>query len=111
MVCCGSGLVDETLSFRVDERPSPTAPKRSSWDSETSPPSPRPSYPGAPMAEGPKVVEPEVSQAELHKDDIIEFRDFLRSLLMHGAVGTAIGGCSTMVGEPQNLVSFITSLK
>ena len=63
------------------------------------------------MAEGPKVVEPEVSQAELHKDDIIEFRDFLRSLLMHGAVGTAIGGCSTMVGEPQNLVSFITSLK
>ena len=23
---------------------------------------------------------------------------------MHGAVGTALGGCMTMVGEPQNIV-------
>ncbi|MCJ8300244.1 MAG: sodium/proton antiporter, partial [Pseudomonadales bacterium] len=29
---------------------------------------------------------------------------FLRSLLMHGAVGTALGGVCTVVGEPQNLL-------
>ncbi|WP_386687350.1 sodium/proton antiporter NhaB [Lonepinella sp. MS14437] len=33
-----------------------------------------------------------------------EFRAFLRSLLMHAAVGTALGGVMTMVGEPQNLI-------
>ncbi|MGQ0287092.1 sodium/proton antiporter NhaB [Pasteurellaceae bacterium 22721_9_1] len=33
-----------------------------------------------------------------------EFRAFLRSLLMHAAVGTALGGVMTLVGEPQNLI-------
>ncbi|MFL2754397.1 MAG: sodium/proton antiporter NhaB [Gammaproteobacteria bacterium] len=33
-----------------------------------------------------------------------EFQSFLRNLLMHGAVGTALGGVSTIVGEPQNLL-------
>ena len=33
-----------------------------------------------------------------------QFRAFLRSLLMHGAVGTALGGVCTLVGEPQNLL-------
>ncbi len=33
-----------------------------------------------------------------------EFRAFLRSLVMHGAVGTALGGVCTLVGEPQNLL-------
>lgn len=33
-----------------------------------------------------------------------QFRACLRSLLMHGAVGTALGGVCTMVGEPQNLL-------
>jgi NhaB family Na+:H+ antiporter len=32
------------------------------------------------------------------------FRAFLRSLIMHGAVGTALGGVCTTVGEPQNLL-------
>jgi NhaB family Na+:H+ antiporter len=41
---------------------------------------------------------------ELHREDLGEFRAFLRSLLMHGAVGTALGGVCTMVGEPQNLL-------
>ncbi|WP_137885619.1 sodium/proton antiporter NhaB [Pseudomonas sp. 2FE] len=41
---------------------------------------------------------------ELHREDLEEFRAFLRSLLMHGAVGTALGGVSTLVGEPQNLL-------
>ena len=61
-------------------------------------------FPGAPMEDGPKVVEPSGNQYEEHKEDIQQFREFLRSVLCHGAVGTAIGGCSTLVGEPQNLV-------
>ncbi|WP_336367899.1 sodium/proton antiporter NhaB [Marinobacter sp. C2H3] len=40
----------------------------------------------------------------LHREDLEQFRAFLRSLLMHGAVGTALGGVTTMVGEPQNLL-------
>lgn len=42
--------------------------------------------------------------AALHHDDLEQFRAFLRSLLMHGAVGTALGGVCTLVGEPQNLL-------
>ena len=39
-----------------------------------------------------------------HREDLEQFRAFLRSLLMHGAVGTALGGVCTLVGEPQNLL-------
>lgn len=42
--------------------------------------------------------------AESHKDDLLQFRAFLRSLIMHGGVGTALGGVCTVVGEPQNLL-------
>ena len=41
---------------------------------------------------------------ELAREDLQQFRTFLRSLLMHGAVGTALGGVCTLVGEPQNLL-------
>ncbi len=41
---------------------------------------------------------------ELHRNDLENFRAFLRSLMMHGAVGTALGGVATLVGEPQNLL-------
>lgn len=41
---------------------------------------------------------------ELHREHLEEFRSFLRSLLMHAAVGTALGGVCTLVGEPQNLL-------
>jgi NhaB family Na+:H+ antiporter len=41
---------------------------------------------------------------ELHKEDLLEFRSFLRNLMMHAAIGTALGGVMTMVGEPQNLL-------
>ncbi len=41
---------------------------------------------------------------DLHREDLEGFRAFLRSLMMHGAVGTALGGVTTMVGEPQNLL-------
>ena len=36
--------------------------------------------------------------------DVIKFRRFLRNVLMHAAIGTALGGVCTMVGEPQNLL-------
>ncbi|MGB0224819.1 MULTISPECIES: sodium/proton antiporter NhaB [unclassified Marinobacterium] len=41
---------------------------------------------------------------EERRQDLENFRGFLRSLLMHGAVGTALGGVCTLVGEPQNLL-------
>ena len=39
-----------------------------------------------------------------NKETLESFRAFLRSLLMHAAVGTALGGVMTLVGEPQNLI-------
>lgn len=41
---------------------------------------------------------------EQRQTDLEQFRAFLRSLMMHGAVGTALGGVMTLVGEPQNLI-------
>jgi len=41
---------------------------------------------------------------DLHHEDLIAFRHFLRSVLMHAAIGTALGGVTTLVGEPQNLL-------
>jgi Na+:H+ antiporter, NhaB family len=41
---------------------------------------------------------------EEHRSDLEHFRAYLRGLLMHGAVGTTIGGVCTLVGEPQNLL-------
>lgn len=38
------------------------------------------------------------------QEDLMQFKSFLRSLLMHAAVGTALGGVCTIVGEPQNLI-------
>ena len=38
------------------------------------------------------------------REDLVKFRAFLRNLMMHGAVGTALGGVCTLVGEPQNLL-------
>ncbi|CAQ89284.1 Na(+)/H(+) antiporter NhaB [Escherichia fergusonii] len=45
------------------------------------------------------------SHIDQHFKVILEqFRGFLRSLMMHAGVGTALGGVMTMVGEPQNLI-------
>ncbi|MEF2229599.1 MAG: sodium/proton antiporter NhaB [Pseudodesulfovibrio sp.] len=41
---------------------------------------------------------------EANRADLLQFRGFLRNLMMHGAVGTALGGVCTLVGEPQNLL-------
>ncbi|MEM6681345.1 MAG: sodium/proton antiporter NhaB [Pseudomonadota bacterium] len=44
-------------------------------------------------------------QLQQHRRETLEqFRSFLRSLMMHAAVGTALGGAMTIVGEPQNLL-------
>ena len=40
----------------------------------------------------------------LNANELENFKGFLRDLVMHGAVGTALGGVCTTVGEPQNLV-------
>lgn len=45
-----------------------------------------------------------LDRTELGGDTLDQFRSFLRSLVMHGAVGTALGGVCTIVGEPQNLL-------
>jgi Na+:H+ antiporter, NhaB family len=39
-----------------------------------------------------------------HASDLDTFRSFLRSLMMHAMIGTALGGVATLVGEPQNLL-------
>jgi NhaB family Na+:H+ antiporter len=39
-----------------------------------------------------------------NQENLEQFRSFLRNLIMHGAVGTALGGVTTVVGEPQNLL-------
>lgn len=41
---------------------------------------------------------------DLTRQDLETFRGFLRNILMHSGVGTALGGVCTMVGEPQNLI-------
>tara|TARA_R110002167_G_scaffold29239_4_gene97842 strand:- start:82976 stop:84481 length:1506 start_codon:yes stop_codon:yes gene_type:complete len=41
---------------------------------------------------------------EHRRDDLEQFRAFLRNLMMHAAIGTALGGVATIVGEPQNLL-------
>lgn len=44
------------------------------------------------------------SNTQLNNSELESFRGFLRNLLMHAGVGTALGGVCTMVGEPQNLI-------
>ncbi|AMK11063.1 MAG: sodium/proton antiporter NhaB [Pseudodesulfovibrio sp.] len=44
------------------------------------------------------------SVKEANRAELLQFRGFLRNLMMHGAVGTALGGVCTLVGEPQNLL-------
>ena len=46
----------------------------------------------------------DASIKEERRDELENFRRFLRNLLMHAAIGTALGGVCTTVGEPQNLL-------
>lgn len=45
-----------------------------------------------------------LDRKQLSGDTLEQFKGFLRSLIMHGVVGTALGGVCTLVGEPQNLL-------
>jgi len=45
-----------------------------------------------------------LDRKQLSGDTLKQFQGFLRSLIMHGVVGTALGGVCTIVGEPQNLL-------
>lgn len=45
-----------------------------------------------------------LDRKQLSGETLEQFRSFLRSLIMHGVVGTALGGVCTIVGEPQNLL-------
>jgi Na+:H+ antiporter, NhaB family len=49
-------------------------------------------------------AQPAVDGADLDRQDLTDFRGFLRDIMMHAAVGTALGGVCTLVGEPQNLL-------
>ena len=46
----------------------------------------------------------EINLNNENSNEIENFRGFLRDLMMHAAIGTALGGVCTQVGEPQNLV-------
>ncbi|QGY41745.1 sodium/proton antiporter NhaB [Pseudodesulfovibrio cashew] len=46
----------------------------------------------------------DLSVKDAARQELMDFRAFLRNLMMHGAVGTALGGVCTLVGEPQNLL-------
>lgn len=41
---------------------------------------------------------------KIAREDMKAFQGFSRDILMHGAIGTALGGAITIVGEPQNLL-------
>lgn len=62
------------------------------------------------VASGKKIVDEDHDHSDdnslvvSQRDNLEQFRSFLRSLIMHGAVGTALGGVTTLVGEPQNLL-------
>lgn len=45
-----------------------------------------------------------LDRKQMSGETLEKFRSFLRSLIMHGVVGTALGGVMTLVGEPQNLL-------
>ena len=46
----------------------------------------------------------DAAMSDLNLEELEDFKAFLRDLVMHGAVGTALGGVCTIVGEPQNLL-------
>ena len=41
---------------------------------------------------------------ENFEKELAEFKSFLKNILMHSAIGTAVGGISTIISEPQNFL-------
>ena len=56
------------------------------------------------VASGKTFLEEGEEEPEIDRGELSEFRAFLRNLMMHAGVGTALGGVMTQVGEPQNLI-------
>ena len=50
------------------------------------------------------VFEKSFQNNEIDKNEFEQGKSFLADIMMHGAVGTALGGVCTIVGEPQNLL-------
>jgi len=46
----------------------------------------------------------EEGEPDIDREELKDFRGFLRNLMMHAGVGTALGGVMTQVGEPQNII-------
>lgn len=46
----------------------------------------------------------ELIEVDNSYDEMEEFKGFLRNIIIHGAVGTILGGTMTIVGEPHNLM-------
>ncbi len=43
--------------------------------------------------------------SRIHRNEVLEqFRSWARKLLMYSAIGTMLGGITTLIGEPQNLL-------
>ena len=51
-----------------------------------------------------QIFENSYKSNEINKSEFEHGKSFLADIMMHGAVGTALGGVCTIVGEPQNLL-------
>jgi len=51
-----------------------------------------------------KIFETNYSKNKISEEEFKKGKLFLADIVMHGAVGTALGGVCTIVGEPQNLL-------
>ena len=51
-----------------------------------------------------QIFEKSYRNNEINKSEFEHGKSFLADIMMHGAVGTALGGVCTIVGEPQNLL-------
>ena len=51
-----------------------------------------------------QIFEKSYRNNEINKNEFEHGKSFLADIMMHGAVGTALGGVCTIVGEPQNLL-------
>ena len=51
-----------------------------------------------------QIFEKSYKNNEINKSEFEHGKSFLADIMMHGAVGTALGGVCTIVGEPQNLL-------
>ena len=51
-----------------------------------------------------KIFEDNYSKNKISEEEFKKGKLFLADIVMHGAVGTALGGVCTIVGEPQNLL-------